>query len=81
MEKRISIISILVEDLSSAAAINKLLHEYGAYIIGRLGLPYRERGISIICVVLEAPLNVANSLSGKIGMLQGVSAKTVTAKA
>jgi acetolactate synthase-1/2/3 large subunit len=70
----------IVEDLDSAAAVNRLLHDFGKYIIGRMGLPYRDRNISIICVVLDAPGDVTSSLSGKLGMLRGVSAKTIVAK-
>lgn len=65
-----------VEQESSAAALNALLHEYGGYIIGRMGLPYRERGVNIISVVLDAPQDKIAALSGKIGRLPGVSAKT-----
>lgn len=80
MENRISVVSIIVEELESTAVINSLLHEYGQYIVGRMGLPYREKGVSIICVVLDAPSDVTSSLSGKLGMVKGVKAKTVTAK-
>ena len=65
-----------IEQESSAAALNALLHEYGGYIIGRMGLPYRERGVNIISVVLDAPQDKIAALSGKIGRLPGVSAKT-----
>lgn len=80
MENRISVVSIIVEQMDSTSAINTLLHEYGQYIVGRMGLPYREKGVSIICVVLDAPSDVTSSLSGKLGMVNGVKAKTVTAK-
>lgn len=80
MEQKISVISIMVEELESAERVNALLHEYSAYIIGRLGVPYRERGLSIICVVMDAPADVSSALSGKLGMLSGVSAKTLTTK-
>lgn len=80
MENRISVVSIIVEQMDSTSAINTLLHEYGQYIVGRMGLPYREKGVSIICVVLDAPGDVTSSLSGKLGMVKGVKAKTVTAK-
>ncbi|HHV60523.1 MAG TPA: iron-only hydrogenase system regulator [Clostridiaceae bacterium] len=80
MDKRISVISIIVEDTSAAGEINDLLHQFGDYIIGRMGIPYRERGISIICVVLEAPGDITSSLSGKLGMIKGVSVKTVTSR-
>ena len=71
-----ALIGIIVEQESSAAALNALLHEYGGYIIGRMGLPYRERGVNIISVVLDAPQDAISALSGKIGRLEGVSAKT-----
>ncbi len=57
--------------------MNRILHEYGQYIIGRMGLPYRERGLSIISIVLDAPMNQISSLSGKLGMLDGISTKTI----
>ena len=69
METRVALIGIIVEQESSAAALNALLHEYG-------GLPYRERGVNIISVVLDAPQDKIAALSGKIGRLPGVSAKT-----
>ena len=80
MENRISVISIIVEDIEMSARVNELLHDFANYIIGRLGIPYRERGISIICVVMDAPGDVISSLSGKLGMLKGVSTKTIVAK-
>lgn len=76
METRVALIGIIVEQESSAAALNALLHEYGGYIIGRMGLPYRERGVNIISVVLDAPQDKIAALSGKIGRLPDVSAKT-----
>ena len=81
METRVALIGIIVEQESSAAALNALLHEYGGYIIGRMGIPYRERKVSIICIVMDAPGSVTSALSGKLGMLDGVSTKTVTTKA
>ena len=80
MENRISVISIIVEELESTSVINSLLHEYGQYIVGRMGIPYREKGVSIICVALDAPNDVTSGLSGKLGMIKGVKTKTVTAK-
>ena len=73
METRVALIGIIVEQESSAAALNALLHEYGGYIIGRMGLPYRERGVNIISVVLDAPQDKIAALSGKIGRLPGVT--------
>ena len=80
MENRISVISILVEDTQQAAEVNELLHQFGAYIVGRLGIPYKDRGISIICVVLDAPGDITSSLSGKLGMLKDVRTKTIVSK-
>ena len=76
METRVAVISIIVEEREAAQALNQLLHEYGQYIIGRMGIPYRERGISIISIALDAPDNTISALAGKIGNLQGVSVKT-----
>ena len=73
-------ISIIVKDEESAGRVNELLHEFRQYIVGRMGIPYRDRGVSIISVVLDAPGDITSTLSGKLGMLQGVSAKTLTAK-
>ena len=80
METRIALIGIIVEDTSSAEKINHLLSTYGEYIIGRMGVPYREKGISIISVTIDAPNDVISALSGKLGMLPGVSSKTVYSK-
>ena len=77
METRVALIGIIVEKESSVAQLNELLHQYGRYIIGRMGLPYREKGVNIISVVLDAPQDAISALSGKIGRLEGVSAKTV----
>ena len=74
---RISVVGIIIEDRSSAEQVNELLHQYGDYIIGRMGLPYREKGVNIISVVLDAPQDAISALSGKIGRLEGVSAKTL----
>lgn len=68
--------SIIVEDPSSVEALNALLHTYGEYIIGRMGIPYRKRNISIISVAMDAPQNIISALSGKAGNLPGVSVKT-----
>jgi len=68
--------SIIVEDPESVQVLNDLLHQYGQYIIGRMGLPYRKRNISIISIALDAPQNTIAALAGKVGGLQGVSVKT-----
>ncbi len=80
MESRVSVISIIVKAEESAAAVNEILHEYRQYVVGRMGIPYRERSVSIISVVMDAPGDAVSALSGKLGMLQGVSAKTLTAR-
>ena len=80
MDNKVSVISIIVKDEESAGRVNELLHEFRQYIVGRMGIPYRDRGVSISSVVLDAPGNITSTLSGKLGMLQGVSAKTLTAK-
>ena len=80
MDSRVSVISIIIKDEEAAVKVNELLHEFRNYIVGRMGIPYRQREVSIISVVLDAPGDVTSSLSGKLGMLKGVSAKTLTAK-
>ena len=77
MEKRVAIIGIIVENGQEIDKLNELLHVYGDYIIGRMGLPYRERGISIISVAMDAPTDVISALSGKLGRLEGISTKTI----
>ncbi len=80
MDSRVSVISIIIKDEEAAVTVNELLHEFRNYIVGRMGIPYRQREVSIISVVLDAPGDVTSSLSGKLGMLKGVSAKTLTAR-
>ena len=80
MDSRVSVISIIIKDEEAAVTVNELLHEFRNYIVGRMGIPYRQREVSIISVVLDAPGDVTSSISGKLGMLKGVSAKTLTAK-
>ncbi len=80
MEKRLALIGIVVEDKSSVETVNKLLQEYGDYIIGRMGVPHRERDISLISIAIDAPNNVISALSGKLGKLSGVSSKALYAK-
>lgn len=77
MEKRIALIGIIVEQMDSTPQLNGLLHEYGSYIIGRMGIPYREKKVNIISVAIDAPQDIINALSGKIGRLPGITAKTV----
>lgn len=79
-ETRVAIISMIISDETSVPAVNALLHEYGKFIQGRMGLPYRERGLNIISVVADAPADIISSLSGKLGRLKGVTSKTVFSK-
>ena len=76
METRVAVMSIIVENAQSVEKLNAILHEYREFIIGRMGIPYRKRNISIISIALDAPQNTLSSLAGKIGTLQGVSVKT-----
>lgn len=75
MQTRIAVISIIVEKPEAVVALNDLLHQYSQYVIGRMGIPYRHRGISIISVAVEAPQDAISTLSGKLGRMEGVSAK------
>ena len=75
-QSRVAVIGIIVENEDAVEPMNRLFHEYGPYIIGRMGLPYRERGVNIICLAVDAPQDVISALSGRIGRLEGVSAKT-----
>ena len=76
MKTRVAVMGIIVEDTQSVEQLNALLHEYGAYIIGRMGIPYRERGINIVSIAIDAPQDAISALSGKIGKLPGISVKT-----
>ena len=79
-ENRLAVISIIVETRDQSAGINALLSEFGDSIIGRMGLPYKQKNVSVISVVLDAPTETINKLTGKIGMLEGVTAKTLMSK-
>ena len=80
METRIAVMSIIVENPEAVEKLNKLLHEHGQYIIGRMGLPYPKRNVSIISIALDAPQDTISALAGKVGALAGVSAKTAMTK-
>lgn len=80
MDKRVALIGIIIENYDSAETVNSVLHEYGSFIIGRMGIPYREREISIISVALDAPSDIISALSGKLGMIDGVHTKTIYSK-
>ena len=75
-DTRVAVAAVIVENPDSVEPLNKLLHEYNAYIIGRMGIPYREKGISIISIAIDAPQNIISALTGKIGRLQGITTKT-----
>lgn len=77
---RLALIGIIVEDLKQSERINEILHEYGTQIVGRMGVPYRERGVSVISIIIDAPGDVINSLSGKLGKIEGVACKTMFTK-
>ena len=80
MQTKIAVVAIIVSDLTAVERINSLLHENNQYIIGRLGLPYKEKSVSVISVVMDAPQEVINALSGKLGMINCVSSKVLTTK-
>ncbi len=76
MDTRIAVIGIVVEQADSVEALNEILHEYRDYIIGRMGIPYRQKNLSIISIAVDAPQDMISALSGKVGKLPGVSSKT-----
>lgn len=78
MDTRVAIIGIIVENMDSVKALNEILHEYGEYIIGRLGIPYPKKQVNVITVVVDASQDAINALSGKIGRLNGITAKTIS---
>lgn len=79
-ENRIAVISIIVENREASTQINKILSDFGDYVVGRMGIPYKQKAVSVICIVVDAPTEIINQVTGKIGMISGVSAKTVTSK-
>ena len=80
MDTRVAVISIIVENPEAIVTLNDLLHEAGNYIIGRMGIPYREKGINIISIAIDAPQDIINTLAGKLGKVEGISAKTTYSK-
>lgn len=80
MESKIAVVAIIVSDFEAVERVNAILHDFREFIIGRQGIPYKQKGVSIISVVLDAPQENINSLSGKLGMLKGVSSKVLTTK-
>jgi len=77
METRIAIIGIIVEDIDATGEVNNILHDYGMYILGRMGIPYREKDLNIISIAIDAPADIINQMAGKLGKLSGVSSKTM----
>ncbi len=80
METRVAVMGIIVENTDSVRLLNDILHTYGNYIIGRMGIPYRKHNISVVSIVIDAPSDVISSLAGKIGVLDGISVKTAYSK-
>lgn len=76
METRVALIGIIIDDIDAAEELNTVLHDYGTYIIGRMGIPYREKNINIISIAIDAPQDVISALTGKIGNIAGISCKT-----
>lgn len=76
MDTRVAVMSIIVEENETVEKLNDILHEYGEYIIGRMGIPYRKRKINIISIAIDAPQDTISTLAGKIGNLSGISVKT-----
>ena len=80
MDTRVAVISIVVENSGSVDALNGILHEYGEYILGRMGIPYRTKNVNLISIAIDAPVDIINALTGKIGKLDGISTKTAFSK-
>lgn len=76
METRIAVMGIIVENMESVELLNAILHDYGEYIVGRMGIPYRKKNVNIVSIAVDAPQDIISALSGKIGKIQGVSVKT-----
>lgn len=79
-ESRVATLSIIIENRGESSHINAILSQFGDYVVGRMGIPYKEKGVSVICVMLDAPVEILNTISGKIGMIKGVSAKLLVSK-
>ena len=80
MESRVAVISIIVTEADKVEVLNNLLHEYSKYILGRMGVPYREKNLNIISIAIDAPMDEINSLTGALGRLEGINAKVTYAK-
>lgn len=80
MESKIAVLALIISNTESVEKVNSILHEYREYVVGRLGVPYSKKAVSVISVVLDAPQEILNSLSGKLGMIDGVKSKVLTTK-
>jgi len=80
LETRIALIGIIVEDTTATEKLNNILHDYGQYIVGRMGVPYRDKEVCVISVIVDATNDIISSLSGKLGMLDGITVKTIYSK-
>ena len=80
MEKKIAVVAVVVSNIESVNKVNEVFHAFGGYVLGRLGIPYKEKGVNVISIVLDAPNQVLNSLSGKLGMIEGVTSKVMITK-
>ena len=80
METRVATLGIIVDQSADTEALNAILHDFREYIIGRMGIPYRQKGMNIICLVVDAPQDEINSLTGKVGSLEGVNSKSCYAQ-
>lgn len=80
MDKRIGVVGIVIEDIEKAGIVNSILHEYSDIIVGRMGIPYRERGVSIISIIVDGTTDVISAMTGKLGKTEGVSVKSALSK-
>ena len=80
MESRVAVLSIIVENEEAVAELNELLHRFGKYIIGRMGIPYRQKNVNIICIAIDAPVDEINSLTGALGRIEGIKKDGLTLK-
>lgn len=80
MESRVAVLSIIVESEDAVGELNELLHRFGKYIIGRMGIPYRQKNVNIICIAIDAPEDETNSLTGALGRISGITAKATYSK-
>ncbi len=80
MDSKIALLGIIVEEMTATDKVNSVLHDFSDYIVGRMGIPYRNRNISVISVVVDAPQKVISTMAGRLGMIEGISVKTVNAK-